>query len=66
MIQPLTPIAGSLLGSFLLIGGETPTGVETPPENPVNSASGALHKSYLPTLNLVHLSLSIGSGNKRQ
>ncbi|MBS0016264.1 MAG: PQQ-dependent sugar dehydrogenase [Arthrospira sp. SH-MAG29] len=40
MIQPLTPIAGSLLGSFLLIACSTPTGVETPPENPVNSAIG--------------------------
>lgn len=37
MIQPLIPIAGSLLGSLLLMACSTPTGVETPTENPVNS-----------------------------
>jgi glucose/arabinose dehydrogenase len=37
MIQPLTPIAGSLLGSLLLMACSTPPGVETPTQNPVNS-----------------------------
>lgn len=38
IIQPLTPIAGSLLMSLLLMACSTPAQVETPTESPVNLA----------------------------